>query len=144
MKKIMFSLLVLFATQSAMADVLTLTVTPLNPSVGAQTKYLKVFQSGQVQVTYCDAINGYCAPSTYLATLSWYAMNHIYQLTEQARYAPIETNFPLCTAVPFESKSYTAARGSVILEDGTYPCGAFRQNTSDAAAYLLSILRQYE
>ncbi len=144
MKKLLLSIVFLFAAQGAMADVLSLNVSPLNPTPGATTKHLKVYASGQVHLSYCDLATGQCYPSKYLATLSWYAMNHIYNMTEQARFGAVETTTPLCAAVPFESKSYTAAGGSVFLEDGTYPCGTFRQNTSDAADYLLNVLRQYE
>ncbi len=144
MKKLLMSVLVLFAAQGAMADVLSLTVNPLELVPGAKTKYLKVFSSGQVNVTYCDVVSGQCDPSLYLATLSPYAMNYIYRMTEQARFGAFDQVNPLCTAVPSESKLYAAGSGTVVLEEGTYPCGAFRQNTSDAAGHLLSILRQYE
>jgi len=144
MKKLLLSVLVLFAAQGAMADVLTMTASPIQVAPGAKVKYLKVFSNGQVGVTYCDSYSGQCDPSMYLATLSPYAMNYIYRMTEQARFGAFEAVNPLCTAVPSETKIYAAGSGSVILEEGSYPCGAFRQNTSDAAGYLISILRQYE
>jgi|SRR5688572_21068965 len=145
MKKLFLSLFVAFAASSAMANIqLELKASPLNPGVGAKDKYIRVYTNGTVFLNYCDIQTGVCDPAIYLATLSHYAMNHIYNLTEQARYGTLLENKPLCTAVPVEAKTYTGSNGTVVLESGTYPCGVFTQNTSDAAYYLIGVLRQYE
>ena len=145
MKRSLLSLFFIFAAHSAMANVaLEVRVSPLNSFPGATTKYVRVYNSGEVYRSYCEISNGHCYPATRLAVLSHYAMNHIFNLNEEARYGVIQDNTPLCAAVPSEAKTYTASNGSVLLENGTYPCGMFSMNQSDAAYYLLGVLRQYE
>jgi len=144
MKKLLLSVVLAFAAQTAMANVLELQVTPLNPVEGSKTKHLKLYTSGEVHLNYCDIKSGVCDPSTHLATLSWYAMNHLQNMVEQARHGVMVEEIPTCTAVPTEAKSYTADSRMVVLEDGTYPCGAQMLNRTDAAYYLSSVLKQYE
>ena len=145
MKKLFLSLVVAFAAHSAMANVqLELKHAPLNPVQGDQVKYIRLYTNGTVFLNYCDALTGTCLPATHLATLSHYAMNHIYQQTEFARGGALLENKPLCTAVPSESKVYSASNGTVSLEFGTYPCGVFTVNQTNAADYLISVLNQYE
>ena len=84
--KLFFSLVVAFAAQSAMANVqLEAQITPLNPGVGSQSKFVRIYKSGEVQVQFCDVATGACTNPTYITTLSWYAMNHIMNQTEFAR-----------------------------------------------------------
>jgi len=145
MKKLFLSLIVAFSAHTAMANVqLELKHASLNPVEGDQTKYIRVHTNGTVLITYCDSLTGACLPATHVATLSHYAMNHIYRETEFARGGNLIENKPLCTAVPSESKSYSASNGTVALEYGTYPCGVFTVNATNSADYLISVLNQYE
>ncbi len=145
MKKLFLSLVVAFAANSAMANVqLELKQSTLNPVEGDQVKFIRLYTNGTVFLNYCDALTGVCNPATHLATLSHYAMNHIYAQTEYARGGVLIENKPLCTAVPSEQKIYSASNGTVLLETGTYPCGVYTVNRTDAADYLISVLNQYE
>lgn len=145
MKKFVLSLIVAFAAQSAMANVqLEAEIAPLNPVPGSLTKFVKIYKSGEVHVTQCETLTGNCYPTAHVATLSWYAMNYINGQIEMARAGALIEDKDGCTEAPTISRTYTADDKTVLLEKGTYPCGSVFMNQTDAAYYLVSVLKQYE
>lgn len=144
MKKLFLSIAVALASSSAMANILIESAqTPITPSQGDLTKYVRVYTSGEVQRVTCDSVTGVCN-NTFVTTLSPYAVNHIYGLIAEARAGVLLETPPTCTDPATETHRYTADNGTILLETATYPCGTISTNNTDGADALLGIVKQYE
>lgn len=151
MKRFAVLLGILVLAQSANAERfrnvrLEARVTPL-PAFAKKDKkaIVQVYSDGEVKGYLC-AEKQPCTAAR-LARLTAYEMDALERDISTARWGKLDRPGPgtkVCKALPFESRSYTADNGRILLQKGNFPCGLTTTNRSPAAKKLLGLLQRFE
>lgn len=153
MKKVILGALVVFTGLASATSLRTVKLEVKTAPLGHMnhaglTTYIQVLGDGAVLGTECKPRHfGRCAPSVHLDQLSKQEMRRIDRLIARASRGSLIDPNPggiYCMAIPFQSTTYSANNGSLILKSGSFPCGGSMVNDTNAGEELVEILDGYK